>query len=359
MAFRADHFPFLSLGSFHRQSVESGTVINMVSVSSMQLKALTSFKPVFRYATLVALVSPLTCSRVFFISANLLKRSANNVRWQKRKVILSERSVVYSKTDASTPSGVIPIDWYGLTLFGGKFRLSNPNTDLGLTLKETYDFDGDTNNEFGHEVLKMKNLPIMFGVPWHWAPKAVLDNLTMLVNFLEEHAAWETPNAFQGNSGSVADVSWMVELMDTGSEARVDVLNGCDVRSVLTLFKRWIFLLPSPFLPHEACLLIQQSVEQSDDQFNLAEKIGTALRNVAMQERAEVVQSFHAIFKVSLQHNPVIFVLAFSSLSQIPAGSSIFESNVGKFCNQRLHLDNAGASLWPAFVLAGQLEPVL
>lgn len=261
--------------SFRSQSICEGATVRLRPVATLLSRPLSSFEP--------------------SISETLSKRS--NLRWQKRNVIIAERSVVYFKPDASIPSGVVPLDFYGLTLVDShKFRLSHPNNELGVPLKPTYDFDGDVDGKFGAECLRAKQLPLMFGVPWHWSAELVLENLQMLIAFLDKSDAANLSAVFLGSSGSQADISWLVELFDTDSPAKQDVLAHVDVRTVLTLFKRWLFLLPVPFLPWELCTIIYQLIENEE-----APVVPRKIAEMILQEKGKLREPFREICKLILR----------------------------------------------------------
>ena len=211
---------------FARQGVAARSTLVLVPVSALFRRVLSGFsKPSF--------------------SGWLLKKS--NVLTHRRYCILSDRCLIYFKSDApSSPvKGLVPLDYYGVATFPDdpcRFRLTNPLTSLGVPLKTEYDFESDDGSVGWVEaVLAVKAFPQVFGVPWHWNPARVEGALELIAESTIAMQGHLLPNLFV-QDGLAGEVMWLEELLD-GSlpfEKVKQVMLGCNPRSVVSLFKRYM-----------------------------------------------------------------------------------------------------------------------
>ncbi len=271
--------------SFERQGVEAGCCILLLSVAALLRRTLSSFKP--------------------SVSGWLQKRS--NVLTHRRFALVAERCLMYFKTDgpASLPAGLVPLDYYGVATFEDNVchvRLANPTAALGVPLKPMYDFVADDGNaSWGRALLDVKNFPRVFGVPYQWNPEAAETAVQMLTEFLEgEAAAHLLPGVFGHAMGAKTEVAWMAELFDsrdTAFDQVLQVMRGCDVRSVLALFRKYLNMQPVSLLPSglsRALLTVTRDHAGAADETMAAALVGV-LRQPDPADKPGLIASFHAM----------------------------------------------------------------
>ena len=276
---------------FERQGVCAGATVMLVSTAALCRRPLSSFRP--------------------NVSGWLLKRS--NVLAHRRFSIVADRCLIYFKSDSPTglPKGLVPLDYYGVATFEDSeahFRLANPVNALAVPLKPMYDFVADDGSAgWGRALLEVKSFPRVFGVPMQWNPEAAEQAVRLMTEFLTEEAdAPALPALFAPAPSGRLEVVWLAELMDAGAvsaEQMRDVMRGCDPRSVLALFKRYLHMQPGALLPPSlsAALfaLVRDSREAAADEALAAVVVGL-LKQSDPHDKPALVWAFHSVLAMVL-----------------------------------------------------------
>lgn len=262
-----------------RQCVVEGAEIALVPVSSLAKKTL---------AQVVAAEAP---SRRGW----LRKRKSSKMisREQERYAMVTHRCLVYFKTDSpdAPVQGVIPLDYYQLAVNDAdkmSFQLTaTASMHMGVQLYADYAFAGSEPG-WGAEIQRVKNVPLVFAVPWHWNTLHSTTFVRQCIEYLEEVDAVKLPNIFVNPQGSQTELVWFEELYDTGSMSK-ETLYGCrDPRTILSLFKRFFCLMPNPLLPRTLSTTLVTHTKSGASDEEVGRLIAATIRSI--DSRAELSQ---------------------------------------------------------------------